>query len=68
MMGIARGIQKGEVAPKPGTPSAQVAATMKPAALAEFASTPHEGLPKKKRERKPPKSPMLGGKMKVKRV
>lgn len=68
MMGIARGIQKGEVAAKPGSPSAKVAATMQPAALNEFATTPHKGLPKKKRTRKPPKSSMLGGKMKVKRV
>ena len=46
-MGIARGIQKGEIEPKKGTTSAKIAKTMKPGDVQDFASTEHEGLPKK---------------------
>lgn len=46
-MGIARGIQKGEIKPKKGTTSAKIAKTMKPKDVKDFASTEHEGLPKK---------------------
>jgi len=46
-MGIARGIQKGEIKPKKGTTSAKIAKTMKPGDVKDFASTEHEGLPKK---------------------
>jgi len=46
-MGIARGIQKGEIEPKKGTTSAKIAKTMKPGDVKDFASTEHEGLPKK---------------------
>lgn len=45
-MGIAHAIQEGKVKPKPGTPSAEIAKSMKPADVKEFASTPHKGLPK----------------------
>jgi hypothetical protein len=66
MMGMARAIQKGEMAPKPGTPSAKVAATAAPSDVAEFATTPQAGLPK--RVKVPAKSSMIGGKMKMKNV
>jgi hypothetical protein len=46
-MGIARAIQKGEIKPKKGTTSAKIAKTMKPKDVKDFASTEHEGLPKK---------------------
>ena len=47
-MGIAHAIQKGEVKPKPGTPSADIAKSMKPGDVEDFASTKRKGLPKKK--------------------
>lgn len=46
VMGIAHAIQKGEMKPKRGTPSAKIAKTMKPGDVEEFARTPHKGLPK----------------------
>ena len=75
-MNLAKAVQRGQATAKPGSPSAQIAKSMKPADVAEFASTPQAKLPKrvkpkpvkKARNRKPPKSPMLGGKMKMKRV
>ncbi|MEW6385919.1 MAG: DUF3008 family protein [Thermodesulfobacteriota bacterium] len=48
-MGIAHAIQKGEVKAKAGTPSAEIAKSMKPADVKEFAGTPHKGLPEKKK-------------------
>jgi hypothetical protein len=51
-MGIARAIQKGEIAAKPGTPSAEIAKSMKPSDVREFASTSQEGLPEKKKKLK----------------
>lgn len=47
-MGIAHAIQQGEMAAQPGTPSAEIARSMKPSDVTEFASTPRSGLPKKK--------------------
>lgn len=44
-MGIAHAIQEGKVKSKPGTPSAEIAKTMKPADVKEFASTPRKELP-----------------------
>ena len=78
-MNLAHAVQTGQATAKPGSPSAQIAKSMKPSDVNEFASTPQAGLPKrvkpkpvkkakKARNRKPPKSPMLGGKMKMKRV
>ena len=78
-MNLAKAVQQGKATAKPGSPSAQIAGSMKPADVADFATTPQAGLPKrvkpkpvkkakKARNRKPPKSPMLGGKMKMKRV
>ena len=46
-MNMAKAIQHGDLAPKPGTASAQIASSMKPSDLDEFAGTPQEGLPKK---------------------
>ena len=46
MMGMARAMQKGEMAPTPG-PAAKVAATAAPSDVAEFATTPQVGLPKR---------------------
>lgn len=46
--GMARAIQKGEMKARPGTPSAEMAASMPPADLKEFASTPEKGLPVRK--------------------
>lgn len=66
MMGMARAIQKGEMAPKPGTPSAKVAATVAPSDVADFATTPQAGLPKKMKV-KPPVVKKNPG-MKVKNV
>jgi hypothetical protein len=47
MFGIADAIQKGEMAPKPGSPSAKIAATVAPASVKDFASTPAKALPKR---------------------
>ena len=46
MMGMARAMQKGEMAPTPG-PAAKVAATAAPSDVADFATTPQAGLPQK---------------------
>ena len=45
MMGMAHAIQKGEMKAKPGSPSAKVAATMKPGDVKDFASTSTKELP-----------------------
>ena len=44
-MGMAHAIQAGEMAPTPGTPSAEIASSMKPSDVMDFASTPEAGLP-----------------------
>lgn len=46
-MGIAHAIQKGEQKPKPGTPSAGIAKSMKPGDVKDFAKTKRKGLPGK---------------------
>jgi hypothetical protein len=46
-MNLAQAVQKGEATAKPGSPSAEIAASMKPSDLTEFASTPQAGLPKR---------------------
>jgi hypothetical protein len=51
-MGMARAIQKGEAKAKPGTPSAEIAKTMKPGDVKDFASTPRKGLPRKAPKKK----------------
>ena len=63
MMGMARAMQKGEMAPTPG-PAAKVAATAAPSDVADFATTPQAGLPKRV---KPPVVKKKPG-MKVKNV
>jgi len=46
-MNLANAIQKGAVAPKPGTPSAQIASSMKPSDLGDFAGPVNPKLPKR---------------------
>lgn len=63
--GMAEAIQEGKMKPKPGTPSAQMAASMNPADLREFATTPEKGLPAKaaqkpRTHRRAPKVKMVG--------
>lgn len=58
-MGMANAIQEGKAKPKPGTPSAKIAKTMTPADVKEFASTPREGLPKKKAEKPKAEKPKV---------
>ncbi len=51
LMGMARGIQTGEMAPSKSPAAAQVAKTMEPGDVEDFASTKHAGLPEKKGKR-----------------
>jgi hypothetical protein len=44
-MNIAKAVQQGQATAKPGSPSAQIAQTMKPSDMNEFAGTPQQGLP-----------------------
>ena len=44
-MNIAKAVQQGQATATPGSPSAQIAGSMAPAALDEFAGTPQQGLP-----------------------
>lgn len=46
-MNLANAIQQGKVAPKPGTPSAEIAASMPPAKMPDFTGPIPGGLPKK---------------------
>jgi hypothetical protein len=65
-MNLAQAVQKGKAAAKPGSPSAEIAGSMKPSDVADFATTPQAGLPKKVK----PKPPVMKKKpgMKVKSV
>jgi hypothetical protein len=63
-MNLAQAVQKGQATAQPGSPSAEIAGSMKPSDVADFASTPQAGLPKRVK----PQSPMTGGKMKMKHV
>ena len=47
---IAKAVQQGKATAKPGTPSAQMAASMSPESMADFAGTPQKGLPTKKKQ------------------
>jgi hypothetical protein len=51
--GMAKAIQAGEMPGKPGMPATEMAQSMKPAVLNEFAGTPQKGLPM---QAKPPGS------------
>jgi hypothetical protein len=44
-MGIAHAGQQGKIRIKPNTPSANIASSMKPSDVKDFASTSHKGLP-----------------------
>ena len=65
-MNLAQAVQKGQATAKPGSPSAQIAGSMKPSDVADFASTPQAKLPKRKAA-KPPVMKKKPG-MKVKNV
>lgn len=45
--GMAKAIQEGKMKSKPGTPSAEMARSMKSSDLKEFATTKEKGLPVK---------------------
>lgn len=47
---IAKAIQQGKATATPGTPSAQMAASMSPESVGHFADTPQKGLPTKKKQ------------------
>ena len=47
VMNLAKAVQQGQATAKPGSPSAQIAKSMKPADVNEFASTPQAKLPKR---------------------
>jgi len=68
-MNLAQAVQKGQATAKPGSPSAEIAKSMKPSDVADFASTPQAGLPKRVKP-KPAKPPVTKKKpgMKVKNV
>ena len=56
-MNIAKAVQQGQATAKPGSPSAQIAGSMAPTDVNEFAGTPQGGLPDvavKAHTRKPP--------------
>ena len=44
-MNIAKAVQQGKATAKPGSPSADIAGSMKPSDLNDFAGTPQAGLP-----------------------
>ena len=46
-MNLAKAVQQGKATAKPGSPSAQIAKSMKPSDVNEFASTPQAKLPKR---------------------
>jgi hypothetical protein len=52
-MNLADAIQKGAVAPKPGTPSAEIAKSMPPGKMGDFTGPIPAGLPKKVAAPKP---------------
>jgi len=58
--GMATAIQEGKMQPKPGTPSAKMAKSMKPSDLREFATTPEKGLPKHAPKKRRPPVKMVG--------
>ena len=66
-MNLAQAVQKGQATAKPGSPSAQIAGSMKPSDVADFASTPQAKLPKRVKAAKPPVMKKKPG-MKVKNV
>jgi len=46
-MNLAQAVQKGQATAQPGSPSAEIAGSMKPSDVLDFASTPQAGLPKR---------------------
>lgn len=47
-MNIAKAVQQGQAPATPGSPSAQIAESMAPTDVNEFAGTPQKGLPMRK--------------------
>ena len=47
---IAKALQQGKATAKPGSPSAQMAASMSPESVGHFADTSQKGLPEKKKQ------------------
>lgn len=46
-MNLAQAVQKGQATARPGSPSAEIAGSMRPSDVADFATTPQAGLPKR---------------------
>jgi len=46
-MNLAHAVQTGQATAKPGSPSAEIAASMKPSDMADYVGPIPEGLPKK---------------------
>jgi len=46
-MNLAQAVQKGKATATPGSPSAQIAGSMAPSDVADFATTPQAGLPQR---------------------
>jgi hypothetical protein len=67
-MNLANAIQKGEVAPKPGTPSAEIAKSMPPGKMGDFTGPIPSGLPKKVSQSGKPQNPPPPTKKKNMRV
>ena len=53
-MNLAQAVQKGQATAQPGSPSAEIARSMPPSDVADFASTPQAGLPKRVTPSGPP--------------
>ena len=56
-MNLAQAVQKGQATAQPGSPSAEIAGSMAPSDVAEFATTPQAGLPKRVAPVAPPRAP-----------
>ena len=59
--GMADAIQKGEMKAIPGTPSAEMAESMKPSDVKDFAKTKEKGLPRHKKKKPHVKHTNTGG-------
>jgi hypothetical protein len=67
---LARAVQTGQATAKPGSPSAEIAASMKPSDMADFTGPVNENLPKRVQPRAPAGPPTVKRKpqMRVKNV
>ncbi len=71
-MNIAKAVQGGKATATPGSPSAEIAGSMAPSDVADFATTPQKGLPTRVRKPgpknvapRPPGPPPGGGGMNI---